>query len=98
MTPLEIVLSIVTGIASVCAILGFYLGFRKDKNKDIQDNTQFETSMLNNQRQMMNSIDELRLDVRESNKKAENTNERVIRLEEKFDSLDTRIKRIEEHQ
>ena len=96
MSPLEIILTIVSILASICAVWGFYLARKKEQKTDIQTETQFEQSMLSNQQQMMNSINELRLDVRESGKKQEYTSERVIRLEEKVDSLDNRIKRIEE--
>lgn len=96
MSSLEIVLTIVSILASICAVWGFVSARKKEQKTDIQTETQFEQSMLSNQQQMMNSINELRLDIRENSKKQDDINGRVIRLEEKVDSLDSRLKHFEE--
>ena len=98
MTTTELVFSILAALASICAIASFYYSRKGSNKKQIQEASHFEDMILNNQNQMMNSINELRLDIREGNKKQDSTNEKVIRLEEKVDSLDSRLKRIEERE
>lgn len=88
---IALVASILAIIVSVCTIATFV----GNKKKDGKAEGTTEGTMLADIRYMRNSFDDLRLDIKELNRKSDNQAERITRLEESNKQAHKRIDNLE---
>ena len=84
---IAVVISLIAGISSICAIAAFAINRSKDKFNDGAN----DSSIKGDIRYMRNSFDDLRLDVKEIARKQDDQAERLTRCEESVKSAHHRI-------
>lgn len=94
MTSIEIialVISIIGAVSAICAIVAFFINRGKDK----YERGDADGSMRGDIKYMRNSVDDMRLDVKEVARKQDALGERLIRVEENTKSAHKRIDTLE---
>lgn len=91
MEVFTIVCSVLAAMSATVAILSFIRTKEKDKNKDVSDFTWLKTDL----EYVRNGVDDLRLDIKELNRKQNDMSEKLARTDEQIRSLEIRVENIE---
>lgn len=91
MEVFTIVCSVLAAMSATVAILSFIRTREKDKNKDVSDFTWLKTDL----EYVRNGVDDLRLDIKELNRKQNDMSEKLARTDEQIRSLEIRVENIE---
>lgn len=91
MEVFTIICSVLAAMSATVAILSFIRTKEKDKNKDVSDFTWLKTDL----EYVRNGVDDLRLDIKELNRKQNDMSEKLARTDEQIRSLEIRVENIE---
>lgn len=91
MEVFTIVCSVLAAMSATVAILSFIRTKEKDKSKDVSDFTWLKTDL----EYVRNGVDDLRLDIKELNRKQNDMSEKLARTDEQIRSLEIRVENIE---
>lgn len=92
MDAFTIICSVLAAMSATVAILSFIRTKEKDKNKDVSDFTWLKTDL----EYVRNGVDDLRLDIKELNRKQNDMSEKLARTDEQIRSLEIRVENIED--
>ena len=91
----SIIISIISCLAALVAIIAFVQNNKKDINKTASHNAETTTLLRSDIQYVKNGLDEMRVDLREIMRAQSELKEKVVRFEERFTSLEQRVDRLE---